>query len=344
MKKFTKISLIVVGVLLAAGVVLTAVANGLAGGSGALHEMVRNGDLNFGNWVVGEHGVYYTYKDIRNYGWNRDREEADLPDAPNAPDAPERAEAAGDGETTYRFALTDVRNLDMELDIAELTVREGSSSDEIVVTLTEGDDRCFSAKVDGGTMHIDYDFEDEDGWLIGWNWGWNFNTPDVRIAIEIPSGTYFERLKLETGAASVHFDTDSIRCGKLEVDAGVGDIVMTGLMVDERMEVEAGTGNVEISGDIYGDVKADCGVGNFELKGLVQGNITAECGMGNMELSLKGKETDYNYRISCGMGSVSVNGMEYNGVDWESNIANEGAVGTIDVDCGMGSVSLRFTE
>lgn len=349
MKNFTKISLIVVGGLLAAGIVLCMIASILAGGRISLLRMARNGELDFGNWHIDEDGIYYAGDWPRNYEWKRSEvvRVPSAPETPSAPEAPERSETGADGELAYRFALSEVRNLSLELDVAKLTVREGSSADEIVVTLVKGDDRYFSAKMDGSTLQIAYDLEDEDVYLFdwGWNWGVNWNRPDVSIVVEIPADAYFEKLGCDVGVASVSFETDSIRCGELELDAGVGNVEMAGFTVEQYMEVDTGTGNVEIAGGTYGDVDVDCGVGEFSMRGTLLGDMKATCGVGSMELTLTGKETDYNYDLSYGMGEMDVNGKSYGGgIDGEQRIRNEGAISTISLDCGVGNLKLRFVE
>lgn len=348
MKKFTKISLTIVGGMMAAGFVLCIIANILAGGRTSLREMAQNGELGFGNWYVNKYGISYTVNNRNadsDYRWHWDV--PDAPDAPTAPEQPARPEAGTNGELICRFALSEVQNLELDLDIAELVVCEGSSADEIVVTLKKGEDQYFSAGMDGDTLKVVYDMDEEDVWLFNWNWnrGVTWNRSDVKIVVEIPADAYFDRLECNVGVASVDFDIDSIRCDRLELDAGVGDVTIAGFTVEHRMEVDAGTGNVDIAGGTYQDVEVDCGVGDFTMKGTVQGNMTATCGVGNMELTLTGKETDYNYDLSYGMGDMNVNGTRYGGgIDGKQYITNEGAIATISLDCGVGDLELHFTE
>ena len=43
---------------------------------------------------------------------------------------------------------------------------------------------------------------------------------------------------------------------------------------------------------------------NLDFAGEVKGDLDANCNVGNMELKLTGEEQDYNYSLSCGVGSI----------------------------------------
>ncbi len=60
--------------------------------------------------------------------------------------------------------------------------------------------------------------------------------------------------------------------------------------------------------------------------------------MGDGTITLRGSEEDYNYKMSCGMGDLTVNGESYADLSGSYKVTNAGAVGTIDLDCGMGSI------
>lgn len=81
-------------------------------------------------------------------------------------------------------------------------------------------------------------------------------------------------------------------------------------------------------------------MGNFSMEGTLEGNLVAECGMGSMELKLKGDAAAYNYDLSCGLGELNVNGTKYSSIAGSHKVKNEGAIGTISLECGMGSLDL----
>ena len=60
MKKFTKIMLIIAGSLAALGIVFSGIAAVMGAGWSTIHRKALAGELDFGNWHIGN-GVYYAY-------------------------------------------------------------------------------------------------------------------------------------------------------------------------------------------------------------------------------------------------------------------------------------------
>ena len=56
-----------------------------------------------------------------------------------------------------------------------------------------------------------------------------------------------------------------------------------------------------------------------------------------------GKEKDYNYDLSCGMGEIDLENSEYSGLGIEKTISNEGAKKDMVLECGMGEIDVEFT-
>ena len=49
-----------------------------------------------------------------------------------------------------------------------------------------------------------------------------------------------------------------------------------------------------------------------------------------------------NYKLSCGLGKIEINDNNYSNISGSRKIQNEGAVGTIELDCGMGGIDVEF--
>lgn len=60
MKKFTKIILIITGILAALGIIFCGIAAVMGAGWSTIHRKALAGELDFGNWHIGN-GVYYAY-------------------------------------------------------------------------------------------------------------------------------------------------------------------------------------------------------------------------------------------------------------------------------------------
>lgn len=351
MKKFTKVSLIIVAVLGGIGILLCGIASLMGAGYGTIRRMARAGEFNYGRWHIGEDGIYY------GDDWEDEPEidaTVDVPEIDVTVDVPEidvdpansdeveleglpwnaknSAESGTEG-ITCSYAVEKVRNLDVDIDAAELIFCEGTKTDQIVVILQKGREKYYDVGMDEDTLEIEYDTESRITRSNG-------NTP--RIVVEIPAGMTFAEMDLDLGAAKATFELANVVCENLELDVGAGVVTAKEFTVTGTMDVNVGVGSAEIDGGTYRDIRLDCGMGDFVMKGTLNGNLTANCGMGSMELKLKGNETDYNYRVSCSLGGIGVNGKTYSNISGSQSVTNPGAIGTIDLDCGMGSIDLEI--
>ncbi len=131
-----------------------------------------------------------------------------------------------------------------------------------------------------------------------------------------------DKMNLEIGAGDARIDT--IETGKLDLELGAGELEIQNMTAAEKAELQVGTGTL----------KADsCTAGDLEL----------QCGVGMMELSMQGQESDYNYHMTCGIGSIALNGKDYSGLGREKTINNQ-AADQIVMECGIGEISLEFAE
>ena len=79
MKKFTKIMLIIAGSLAALGIVFSGIAAVMGAGWSTIHRKALAGELDFGNWHIGN-GVYYAYDQghgILDHFWDDDYDDWD---------------------------------------------------------------------------------------------------------------------------------------------------------------------------------------------------------------------------------------------------------------------------
>ena len=74
----------------------------------------------------------------------------------------------------------------------------------------------------------------------------------------------------------------------------------------EELSVEVGAGNIDIKEGLLTTAYAslDVDAGNLDFAGEVKGDLDANCNVGNMELKLTGEQQDYNYSLSCDVGSI----------------------------------------
>lgn len=152
------------------------------------------------------------------------------------------------------------------------------------------------------------------------------------------SGNVKKKKQIKVSIPSVkEFDTVS-----LGVDMGTIDLECDLKVQELSMEVGAG----EFSG--YGNITAaycdlQVGAGTIDIDQIDVQKLNADCGAGEIDMVVTGKEKDYNYDLSCGMGEIDLEDSEYSGLGIEKNISNEGARKDMVLECGMGEIDVEFT-
>lgn len=130
------------------------------------------------------------------------------------------------------------------------------------------------------------------------------------------------------------------------INNGGGSIVLTipKDMKFEEVQLEVGAGEAWID-----ELKADfldveVGAGEADFGHLDVKTLDAEVGVGELTAELVGSEEDYNYNIESGIGEIEIGDNSYGGFARSQNIANPGADRVIDMECGIGSVSISFED
>ncbi len=130
---------------------------------------------------------------------------------------------------------------------------------------------------------------------------------------------------------------------EIDLELGAGSAAIEKLQAEE-IAIELGAGEMEI-GSLHFTDSADLQVGAGELNvGLCDGKeLSLECGIGSMTVILAGRETDYNYRLECGIGTISLQGQAFSGMGRESSVNNQ-AVKQVQAECGMGEIVIDFAD
>lgn len=326
MKKFTKVSLIIVAVLAGLGILLCGIASLMGAGAGTIYGMAKAGELDYGSWHIGPYGIY-TGEDEDD--WFDEEEHGVMGES-----SEKGKNETKDGESievtnSQSFAVSDIKNLNVNVDVATLYIEENSDTEHISVELNRGGQKYYSCSLDGDTLNIVYDIKK---YIV--------NNKGAKITVKIPQGVHFEDVVLKNGAAELIMELPGISCDTMTADMGAGNLVAERIEVKRKMDISIGAGSVEIEDGSYGELKLKCGMGNIELGGKLKGNMVAECGMGNIDLDLQGSETDYNYELSCGMGELEINDTSYSNIGGNKSITNVDTIGTITLECGMGNIDL----
>ena len=214
-------------------------------------------------------------------------------------------EAAG---TTGEIYLIDgISKLDLSVRTGELYLKE-YDGDQIKVEVSGKHREKARVGQDGDTLVLE---------SIG-------RVQDREITLSYPKKMEFQDATVEVAAGTVNLD-DDFYAKKLDVEVAAGEFINNGAVTAEKAAITVGTGNVD-------------------LKKLKVQKIEADCGIGNIGLDIDGKESDYDYEISCAAGNVDVGNSSYSGLGHEKEISNPGASGTMELDCGVGNITVTFEK
>ncbi|NCC08828.1 MAG: hypothetical protein EOM30_12555 [Clostridia bacterium] len=199
---------------------------------------------------------------------------------------------------------SDIKNLDIELGGAEVTIKTG---DAFGVQATDSD--RYKEYFDGDTYHVIYD----KGVRF-----WEDMSANAQYTITVPNYEY-DDVQLTIGAGKM--TVDGISCKTAVLEAGAGTLDVTNFKCTE-------------------DSTLTVGMGTLDYTGTLLGANSIECGMGKVNLTLA-TPADYGYTVDCGLGSVSIGNNNYSGIAAEVAI-NTQSDNVYNVDCGMGTVKIKF--
>lgn len=144
-----------------------------------------------------------------------------------------------------------------------------------------------------------------------------------QIKVIVPSGKDFDTVSLGVDMGTIDLECD-LKVQELSVEVGAGEF--------------SGYGNITAA---YCDLQV--GAGTINIDQIDVQKLNADCGAGEIDMVVTGKEKDYNYELSCGMGEIDLENSEYSGLGIEKTISNEGAQKDMVLECGMGEIDVEFT-
>lgn len=131
-----------------------------------------------------------------------------------------------------------------------------------------------------------------------------------------------EKVGLLVGAGQI--DAQKLVAREADMDVGVGQITVQDMDVRESADVTVGIGSAKLTGEITGE-------------------LDAECSLGELQINLAGKEDDYGFDIDCDMGDVNIGSHHYSGLG-DSRSWNTDRQNRLSIDCDMGTVTVRFDK
>lgn len=211
---------------------------------------------------------------------------------------------SGLGAFVYEFES--LKNLDVELSSDEFYLKKHDGTG--VRVETNGDTDKIRVKQDGDTLKIKS--------LTKLN--------GTKITLYYPENLSFNEMDIEVDAGTIHME-DALTVNDLEIQVGAGEMISNDTISAREVSIDVGAGDVEIS-------KLDAG------------SLEAECGVGALNIGLVGNESEYNYKVECGLGSVTVGDDKYSGISESAKVNNAGATRSMELECGLGDVAVVFNR
>lgn len=200
----------------------------------------------------------------------------------------------------------------LDIDVTGNLVVGTHDQDYVLVETDSSSNRWqVSCQMEGNTLKIRT--------KIRWAWVGNYDFGAIHVLI--PEDITLREADIEIGAGKA--DITDLNVKDLELEVGAGQGILRGFKTD-HLTVKCDVGNVQASGELNGDAKVECGVGDVHLE-------------------FDGQEKDFDYQVKCDVGQVTVGNSSYSGLGNKRRISND-ADKTLDVDCGVGKVSVDFNK
>lgn len=89
------------------------------------------------------------------------------------------------------------------------------------------------------------------------------------------------------------------------------------------------------------EISLDIGAGEVLIGDVATYDMSIDCGAGLVTYDTSLQESDFNYRVQCGVGNVQIGDSNYAGLGSKKSIDNQSSR-NIDIDCGVGEVIIKF--
>lgn len=306
MKKFIKAMLIAACVFTAVGIGLSVggVAMGATVDGVEIVQQMRHGVQNFKE-------RFWEHRDWDDDDWDDDwdDDDDDWDDDWDDEDWDEdRSTTSGSGSENKIYRSETVKKLEVDLKYDEF-VMEAYEGDTINVEVENDSVGNVRVKTESNTLKIE---------------SINKRKNDRTVTVHYPADMKFTKVEIDVEAGSVEF-MDKLEADELEVNVGAGQFTNSDTLIARKAEFEVGTGQIDVMR-------------------LTADKISSECGIGEIIMEVSGKEKDYNYKLECGIGTISIEDDSFSSIVGEKKIKNSGAAKSMDLECGMGTIDVAFTD
>ena len=130
---------------------------------------------------------------------------------------------------------------------------------------------------------------------------------------------------------------------EISIAMGGGEVAVKGGIKADEFDAELGAGAFHAEEIEATESSWEVGAGEIVLGRIESRDMDFDCGTGSIEAKIAGKQSDFNYDVECGIGSVKIGNEEYGGVAFDKTI-NNGQNRQIEISCGIGEIQLSFEQ
>ena len=169
---------------------------------------------------------------------------------------------------------------------------------------------------------------------------WNIFNDDIDSHIIITVPENYYFEKVKIEAGSGEINISDIQTKEFNMEVGAGNVAISNILVEKKTEIDGGAGKVGIKDSILNELDLDVGVGEFQiLNTKLLDDSNIDAGIGKLEISLKGSLEDYRIIPERGLGSFTIQGEEI-----ENNKIYGQGDNKIDINAGIGKVEINFID
>ena len=203
-----------------------------------------------------------------------------------------------------------VKKLVVDVDMMSVTFQ--TISGHQITVEQNGNLNTVSATVENGVLTV------EEQAVVGMVFGSSHATD---VVIGIPEGKVFDSVEISVGAGKV-------------------DCIGTLNCNEAKLEVDAGSMTMNLSG--FSILDADADMGQITLTLSDAGDICADTDAGSIILNMDGCDMDYNYDLDIERGSVAIDDMVY--VDMGDALKVDNNIDkSMNLTCEMGNIQVAYS-
>lgn len=234
-------------------------------------------------------------------------------------------------EEDQASSFKDIENINIKHGAGSLVIKSGEN-DEIMV-YNEGDNKNnYRIKTIGKTLDIRH--TSDFGNFLGPSWD---GTKNFSLIIILPKDIKLNEVDIDAGAGILSLQ--DFVTEEFDLNGGAGSMSIKNVEAS-KVDIKGGAGELIFQDVIFNDSSIRSGVGLLDFHGQLLGKNDISGGVGELNIDIQGSKDDYDIEVDKGLGSLRVDGKKSSNL----NLKHENSKHSLDIDGGVGTINIQFTE